>query len=196
VSKPWKPGRQTVELRPSRIRREPVRLQAAAAAVPRSRERELRMVAIGVVLVAAALAGLVVGVSEVTSHRQAAAPVSAAFGHCHTSAGPNCVLDGGTFYLAGQKIAIAGLDAPQMHPSRCAQEARIGTDSAVMLRELLNRGPVTLINTGPDRDGQGRLLRKVEVKGVDVATVMIDAGVARELGAAGPRNWCERPDEL
>ena len=193
MSKPWKSGRQTVELAPSRIRREPARLQAAAvAAVPRSREREVRMVTIGVPVLAAAIAGLVVGVSEITSHQKAAEPVSAAFGHCRATGGPNCVVDGDTFYLAGEKIGIAGIEAPRIHGARCPQEARAGIDSAVVLAELLNRGPVTLVDTGPDQDGEGRLLRRVEVKGASVGAIMVEAGAARDIGHAGPRSWCER----
>lgn len=196
MSKPWKPGKQTVELAPSRIRREPVRLDSPAAARPRSREREMRMAVIGVALLALSCAGLIVGVSEVTSHRGTAAPAATeAFGYCRTGGGGDCVLDGGTFYLGGRKIGIAGIDAPQMHPSRCAQEAQAGVQAAVRLHELLNRGEVTLTPAAPQPDAHGRLLHRVEVDGRDVAPILVEAGVAREL-AGGPRSWCEQQPAL
>ena len=76
MSKQWKPGRQTVELgqsrirrdpgRPSRIRRDPV--PAEKERVWRSREWEIRVAVAGVILFALALAALWVGISEVTSH--------------------------------------------------------------------------------------------------------------------------------
>ena len=66
VSKLWKPGRETVPLRPSRIRRDPARLEKLELK-PMSPEREAWIVVIGVVLFAAAIAALVLGVSEITS---------------------------------------------------------------------------------------------------------------------------------
>jgi len=189
VSKQSKPGKQTVELRPSRIRREPVRLDAPAP--PRSREREMLTALAGVAVIAAASAGLILGFSEVTSHERAAAaaPVNAAFGFCRKQPSPNCVLDGETFFVAGSKVRIAAIDAPRIHGAGCRAEARLGVHAAVRLHQLLNRGPVTITDEGRGRDHDGRLLRKVEVQGADVAPMMIDAGVARD-SEEGPRPWC------
>jgi endonuclease YncB( thermonuclease family) len=190
VSKPWKPGKQTVELRPSRIRREPVRLEGPVAAVRRWREHETEFAVLNISLLASAVAALVVGVSVVT-YRNAMAPTAAppAFNYCRASGGPNCVVDGDTFYYAGAMIGIAGIDAPEMHPSRCPREAQLGVDAVVRLRELLNRGPVTLTGTTSQPDAAGRLLRKVEVQGVDVGEAMIAAGFARSSGSS-LRSWC------
>ena len=79
MSKQWKPGKQTVELGQSRIRREPgqpSRIRREPVPEPRglakidwsSREWEIRLAVTGVILFALALAALWVGVSEVTSH--------------------------------------------------------------------------------------------------------------------------------
>jgi micrococcal nuclease len=118
-----------------------------------------------------------------------AAGVRANFGFCHTGGGTNCVVDGDTFWIGGQKVRIAGIDAPETHPPRCAEEARLGNEATVMLRDLLNSGAVTMTGIDRDRDSYRRLLRNVAVDGQDVGEAMIAAGVAREYGN-GRRPWC------
>jgi endonuclease YncB( thermonuclease family) len=116
-------------------------------------------------------------------------PVTASFGYCHTGGGTNCVVDGDTFYLGGEKVRIAGIDAPETHPPRCADEARLGNQATEKLNALLNSGAVTMTSIDRDRDTYGRLLRNVAVNGQDVGEAMISAGVAREYGS-GRRSWC------
>ena len=113
----------------------------------------------------------------------------ASFGYCHTGGGTNCVVDGDTFYLNGEKVRIAGIDAPETHPARCDYEARLGNEATQKLHELLNSGAVTVSSIERDRDIYGRLLRNVAVDGDDVGETMISAGVAREYGS-GRRSWC------
>lgn len=115
--------------------------------------------------------------------------VRASFGFCHTGGGTNCVVDGDTFYINGAKVRIAGIDAPETHPPRCAEESRLGNEATAKLRALLNSGAVTLSGIDRDRDRYGRLLRNVSVGGSDVGEAMIAAGVAREYGS-GRRPWC------
>ena len=191
MGKPWKPGKATVALpsepRPSRIRRDPRRVETRVEPKPRSREREMWSAVLGVAVVAACCAALVIGVSQVTSSDPAAARAAKntapRFGYCRTARGPNCVEDGDTFFLAGERIEIAGIDAPELHPSRCPEEARRGIAAAVRLRELLNRAPPRLMVYG------GRPQHKVEVNGVDVGAALVAGGFARELYDA-PRSWC------
>lgn len=113
----------------------------------------------------------------------------ASFGYCHAGGGTNCVVDGDTFYLNGEKVRIAGIDAPETHPARCDYEARLGTEATRKLHELLNSGAVTMSRIDRDRDVYGRLLRNVAVDGDDVGDAMISAGVAREYGS-GRKPWC------
>jgi hypothetical protein len=113
----------------------------------------------------------------------------ASFGFCHTGGGTNCVVDGDTFWIGGQKVRIAGIDAPETHPPHCVEEARLGNEATAMLRSLLNSGAVTMTRIDRDRDSYGRLLRNVAVDGQDVGEAMISAGVAREYGS-GRRPWC------
>lgn len=111
------------------------------------------------------------------------------FGLCHSGGGRNCVVDGDTFYLAGAKVRIAGIDAPETHPPRCAREAQLGEAATAKLRALLNSGAVTMTSIDRDRDRFGRLLRNVAVDGADVGAAMVGAGVARDY-ASGKRSWC------
>ncbi len=150
-----KPRRQTLALapsqRPSRIRREPVRLRLEPDTDPvkaeaKAREREMWGGVTGVLLFAAALAVLVVGVSAATIFRDdpAAAARAARFGQCYNASGPNCVLDGATIYVARQKVTIAGVEAPQIQDARCDAERNRGIDAAVRLADLLNSGKVSV----------------------------------------------------
>ena len=112
-----------------------------------------------------------------------------AFGFCHSGGGSDCVVDGDTFYIGGEKVRIAGIDAPETHPPRCPEEARLGAAATERLQSLLNSGSVTMSSIDRDRDTYGRLLRDVQVDGADVGAAMVAAGVAREYGS-GRRSWC------
>lgn len=115
--------------------------------------------------------------------------VRASFGYCYRGGGSDCVVDGDTFYIGGEKVRIAGIDAPETHPPRCAYEAKLGNEATEKLHALLNSGAVTMTSINRDRDVYGRLLRNVAVGGQDVGEAMISAGVAREYGR-GRRSWC------
>ena len=116
-------------------------------------------------------------------------PVSAIFGSCKWGGGVNCVVDGDTFYLDGQKVRIANIDAPETHDYRCASELALGDRATERLQVLLNSGAVTMTSIDRDRDKYGRLLRNVSVKGRDVGETLISAGLARAY-AGGRRPWC------
>jgi endonuclease YncB( thermonuclease family) len=194
VSKHWKPGRNTVVLKPSRIRRDPVPLSGEPVnqreIEPPSQERQLWGGIAGIVMFAAALAIAIIGISAATFFKPdaAAAAAEARFGQCYNAAGPNCVIDGGTIFAGGQRVAIAGIETPAILDAKCDDERTRGIDAAVRLADLLNRGKVT---AGPSfRDEAGREVRKVAVNGDDVGQAMIAAGVAREAGSGKPRGWC------
>ena len=84
-------------------------------------------------------------------------------------------------------MRIAGIDAPETHPPRCADEARLGNQATERLRDLLNSGAVTMTSIDRDRDIYGRLLRNVAVNGADVGEAMISAGSVGNMGAGEGR---------
>ena len=71
MSKLSKPGKQSVELKPSRIRRDPVTVDRPAESAIRTywhtTEGEAWIVGIGVVLFAIAIAIITIGISDFTS---------------------------------------------------------------------------------------------------------------------------------
>ena len=118
-----------------------------------------------------------------------AGSVRLSFGWCPAGGGANCVVDGDTFYIGGAKVRIAGIDAPETHPPRCAREAELGGQATARLHALLNSGAVTMTRIERDRDRYGRLLRNVQVDGADVGQALIASGVARQY-ERGRRGWC------
>ena len=111
------------------------------------------------------------------------------FGLCHSGGGADCVVDGDTFWMAGEKIRIADIDTPETHPPRCAEEARLGAAATARLHALLNAGPVTLESIDRDTDRYGRKLRVVTRGGKSLGGVLVDEGLARWYGG-GRRSWC------
>ncbi|HVM23226.1 MAG TPA: hypothetical protein VM308_08020 [Sphingomicrobium sp.] len=188
----WSPRKKTVALepapRPSRIRRDPPPPGGATAALGKkidwsSSEWETRLVVAGVVAFAVAISIITVGFSAITGKNSGAEPADRpAFAACAASGGPNCVIDGDSIRLAGARVEIAGLRAPEVESARCPAEQRRGVEAAERLIVLLNSGPVTIGSA----DGEGR--RQVAVSGADVAASMIAAGAAR--APEGSSDWC------
>ncbi len=112
------------------------------------------------------------------------------FGSCHSGGGTNCVVDGDTFWLDGEKVRIADIDAPETHPSRCAREAGLGAQATARLQVLLNAGPVVLDVADRDIDRYGRKLRIVRRDGRSLGTMLVDEGLARPWEGRR-RPWCD-----
>ncbi|MEI9851231.1 MAG: thermonuclease family protein [Sphingomonas sp.] len=119
----------------------------------------------------------------------AAPAVSARFGYCRGGGGTDCVVDGDTFRMAGERIRIADIDTPETHPPRCAEEARLGEAATRRLHALLNAGPVTLEPVDRDTDSYGRKLRIVTRGGRSLGDTLVAEGLARPwTGRRQP--WC------
>ncbi len=115
--------------------------------------------------------------------------LSARFGLCHSGGGRNCVVDGDTFWFAGDKYRIADIDTPETHPARCAEEAALGEAATERLRAWLNEGAFSLASTGPDTDRYDRKLRIVTRGGTSVGSVLVAEGLARPWQGQR-RPWC------
>jgi endonuclease YncB( thermonuclease family) len=182
-----------LKLRPSRIRRDPVPLESSARvrkAEIYSHEREMWSGVAGVLLFTLAIVVVTVGISVATIFRNdpAAAARAAQFGQCYNALGPNCVFDGGTIYIGGVRVEIAGVDAPEIQDARCPEERTRGIEAASRLADLLNSGRVTVSGTFRDKDG--RDVRSVQVKGHDIGPAMISAGLAKSSTGADRKPWC------
>lgn len=112
------------------------------------------------------------------------------FSRCHTGGGVNCVVDGDTFWMNGEKIRIADIDTPETHPSRCAEEARLGNAATDRLQSLLNQGGFDLKAINRDTDRYGRKLRIVERNGASIGGVLVIEGLARPYRGGYREGWC------
>ena len=113
-----------------------------------------------------------------------------AFTLCHTGGGTNCVVDGDTIWMDGEKIRVADIDAPETHPPRCEREADLGKRATLRLHELVNAGPFEARLIGDrDTDRYGRKLRVLMRNGRSLGDQLVSEGLARTWG--GRREpWC------
>lgn len=143
------------------------------------------------------LAGVLIGLAAAQYGGDTVLPATAveaggaavSFSLCDRGRRTNCVVDGDTFYLDGEKIRIADIDTPETHPPRCAEEAELGERATLRLRALLNEGGFTLGTIDRDEDRYGRKLRTVMRGGESLGDVLVDEGLARPY-AGGRRSWC------
>jgi endonuclease YncB( thermonuclease family) len=187
VSKSWTPAKPTVELRPSRIRRDPPR--PAKIVEPVSTERETWFGVLGITLFALAITSIIIGFSAwvLQSEAPAASAPEARFGRCGADLEPDCVIDGDTVRMSGATIAIAGMVVPRLNDARCTAEEDRGAAAVEGLVKLLNGGVVTSGTSVVGADGKPRTT--VLVDGQDVAAAMIAQHLARPDG--GSDDWCE-----
>jgi micrococcal nuclease len=121
--------------------------------------------------------------------RGPARSVVQAFPLCARPPHANCVIDGDTFYFESQSIRIADIDAPETHPPRCAEEARLGKAATARLRDLLNAGPFEMRSGTRDEDRYGRKLRTIVRDGDSLGRILVAEGLARRwTGSRQP--WC------
>jgi endonuclease YncB( thermonuclease family) len=123
-------------------------------------------------------------------------PVSETFSRCGIGRSHACVIDGDTFKLGDRKVRIIGVDAPETHPARCAEEARLGEEATAKLQELLNQGAFEMV--APiyrTQDRYGRDLRVIRRKLPDgnmqsIASDMRDSGLAYRYLGGLKADWC------
>ncbi len=103
------------------------------------------------------------------------------------------VVDGDTVTIAGERIRIANIDAPELHRAQCDAERRLAELAKRRLAELLADGEM-IINrgdpgTGRLRDRHGRTLAVISIDGRDVGQLLVDERLARPwTGKREP--WC------
>ncbi|WP_246218649.1 thermonuclease family protein [Parasphingorhabdus halotolerans] len=109
---------------------------------------------------------------------------------CSSAPRINCVVDGDTFWLNGEKIRLADIDTPETFQPRCEREHILGKRATSAFITLLNLGPVQLQQKGRNQDRYGRSLRIVERNGQSLGRQLIDKKLA--MAWTGRRgNWCD-----
>ncbi len=114
---------------------------------------------------------------------------AASFALCAPGPRTTCVIDGDTFWLDGEKIRIADINAPETHSAQCSYEQELGDAATRRLIVLLNAGPITLEAGSRSRDRYGRLLRTVSRHGRSLGEQLVAEGLA-ERWQGHRRNWC------
>ena len=100
-----------------------------------------------------------------------------------------CVVDGDTFWLNGEKVRIADINAPETHGSGCPAEQALGDRTTRRLIVLLNAGPFTLETEGRATDRYGRALRVVRRGGRSLGGQLVSEGLA-EPWRGRRSDWC------
>lgn len=111
------------------------------------------------------------------------------FSICHNGGGTNCVVDGDTAWIDGEKIRIADIDAPETHPPRCDLEGDLGNRATKRLAELMNAGPFELKVLDRNTDRYGRKLRILVRNGRSLGDQLVSEGLARTWEGRR-RPWC------
>lgn len=101
----------------------------------------------------------------------------------------NCVVDGDTFWLDGEKIRIANIDAPEIR-GRCDREKRMARNATLRLADLLQNRPIRIAENGTDRFG--RTLAIVRTDSGDVGAKLVAESLAVSWhGRRQPaQTWC------
>ncbi len=115
--------------------------------------------------------------------------LAASFALCAEAPRTTCVVDGDTFWLAGEKIRIADINAPETHGAACTAERERGEAATRRLIVLLNAGAFEMQPGARDRDRYGRLLRTVVRGGRSLGGQLVAEGLA-EPWRGRRSNWC------
>lgn len=100
-----------------------------------------------------------------------------------------CVVDGDTFWLNGEKIRLADINAPETHGAACPAERTLGERATRRLIVLLNSGPFSLETEGRATDRYGRALRVAKRGGRSLGQQLVSEGLAEPwLGKRS--DWC------
>lgn len=96
-----------------------------------------------------------------------------------TITGPARAIDGDTIEIAGTRVRLFGIDAPERRQTcegRDGQIYQCGRDAAAVLAELLRRGPITC--TPRDTDRYGRTVATCTNDAGDIGAQMVRRGWA------------------
>lgn len=114
---------------------------------------------------------------------------AAAFTLCGAAPRTTCVVDGDTFWLGGEKVRLADINAPETHSAACPAEQALGKRATRRLLVLLNAGPVTLEIEGRAQDRYGRALRVARRGGRSLGAQLVAEGLA-EPWRGRRSDWC------
>ncbi|AKM11699.1 nuclease [Croceicoccus naphthovorans] len=115
--------------------------------------------------------------------------LSATFALCGGGNRSDCVVDGDTFWLAGEKYRVLDINTPETSTPRCDREYELGQAATRRFIELLNAGPFRLESGAEETDRYGRKLRRVMRGQQSLGDVLVAEGLA-ENWQGFRRDWC------
>ena len=115
--------------------------------------------------------------------------LAAVFTLCSGGPRVTCVVDGDTFWLDGEKVRIADINAPETGQAKCPRETDLGNRAKLRLLALLNAGRFDMVADQRDRDRYGRLLRVVRRDGRSFGSMLVAEGLA-EPWRGRRSDWC------
>ena len=107
---------------------------------------------------------------------------AALFALCQPGPRTTCVVDGDTFWLQGEKVRLADINAPETHSAGCPAEQTRGEAATRRLIALLNQGPFELVT-------DGRQLRVASRRGKSLGAQLVAEGLA-EPWRGRRSDWC------
>ena len=111
------------------------------------------------------------------------------FSICSRGPRTNCVIDGDTIWLNGEKMRFASIDTPEAgQRARCRRERTLAGEATQRLAELLSNEPLSIERTGRDR--YDRTLVVVRVGSQDVGQRLVSEGHAQVYRGRDVMKWC------
>lgn len=107
-------------------------------------------------------------------------------GFCYGGVRINCVVDGDTIWVDGEKIRLQSIDAPEID-GKCAYEKDLAQSAKHRLNEMLSAEPFSVARSGKDR--YGRTLAAIYNSHGKVGAAMVQEGLARPW-TGRRRPWC------
>jgi endonuclease YncB( thermonuclease family) len=116
--------------------------------------------------------------------------VTTRFAKCSAGVRKNCVVDGDTLWINGEKVRVADIDTPEISTPKCESELALGNRPTRRLIELVNAGPFQL-QAWPSRDTDryGRKLRVLVRDGRSLGDRLVSEGLARTWSGR-QQPWC------
>lgn len=99
----------------------------------------------------------------------------------------NCVVDGDTLWLNGEKFRLLAIDTPEMGPPKCRAAAPLAAPARDRLADFMDQGTIGIERNGVDKFG--RTLATISIGGQDVGALLLSEGLAR-VYVPGEAPWC------
>ena len=114
---------------------------------------------------------------------------AAALTLCSAAPRDNCVVDGDTSWLGGEKIRLSDINAPETQGAACPVERALGERAKARLLVLLNQGAFALEVPPRATDRYGRSLRVATRHGRSLGAQLVSEGLA-EPWRGRRSDWC------